>query len=81
MGLQLAQFSVTVDGGHVAELDSVASALAASGMRVERVLGTLGLITGQAPADARAALLAVPGVSSVDEQLRVRLPPPDAPVQ
>jgi hypothetical protein len=45
------------------------------------VLGTLGLITGQAPADARPSLLAVEGVSSVDLQLRFQLPPPDAPVQ
>ena len=81
MGSPLARFSVTVDDGHLAELDSVASALRDSGMEVERVLGALGVITGQAPAGARPSLLAVPGVTSVDEQLRVSLPPPDAPVQ
>ncbi len=81
MGSPLARFSVTVDDGHRADLDAVAAALRDSGMRVDRVLGSLGLITGQAPADARPSLLAVEGVSSVDEQLRVQLPPPDAPVQ
>ncbi len=81
MGSQLARFSVTVDDGHLADLDAVARALHDSGMQVDRVLGTLGLITGQAPADARASLLAVEGVTSVDEQLRFQLPPPDAPVQ
>ncbi|MGY1695206.1 MULTISPECIES: hypothetical protein [unclassified Geodermatophilus] len=81
MGSPLARFSVTVDDGHRADLDEVARALRDSGLQVDRVLGTLGLITGRAPADARPALLAVPGVSSVDEQLRVQLPPPDAPVQ
>ncbi|PWW21257.1 hypothetical protein JD79_00385 [Geodermatophilus normandii] len=81
MGSPLSRFSVTVDDGHLAELDSVASALRDSGMEVERVLGALGVITGQAPADARPSLLAVPGVTSVDEQLRVSLPPPDASVQ
>jgi hypothetical protein len=81
VGSPLARFSVTVDDGHRADLDAVAAALRDSGMRVDRVLGSLGLITGQAPADARPSLLAVEGVSSVDEQLRVQLPPPDAPVQ
>ncbi len=81
MGSPLARFSVTVDDGHRADLDAVARALRESGMQVDRVLGTLGLITGQAPADARPSLLAVEGVSSVDVQLRFQLPPPDAPVQ
>ncbi len=81
MGSPLARVSVTVDDGHRADLDAVARALRASGMQVDRVLGTLGLITGQAPADARPSLLAVEGVSSVDLQLRFQLPPPDAPVQ
>ena len=81
MGSPLSRFSVTVDDGHLADLDAVARALRESGMQVDRVLGTLGLITGQAPADARASLLAVEGVTSVDEQLRFQLPPPDAPVQ
>jgi hypothetical protein len=81
MAPPLARFSVTVDDGHLARMDAVARALSASGMQVERVLGTLGLITGRAPVDARPTLLSVDGVTSVDEQLRVRLPPPDAPVQ
>ncbi|MGY1649639.1 hypothetical protein [Geodermatophilus sp. SYSU D01119] len=81
MGSPLARYSVTVDDGHLADLDAVASALRDSGMQVERVLGSLGLITGSAPPDARPGLLAVEGVTSVDEQLRYSLPPPDAPVQ
>ena len=81
MATPLARFSVTVDDGHLSDLDTVARALSASGMQVDRVLGTLGMITGSAPADARPSLLAVEGVTSVDEQLRFSLPPPDAPVQ
>jgi hypothetical protein len=81
MGSPLARFSVTVDDGHLADMDGVAQALRASGMQVERVLGSLGLITGQAPAGARPTFLAIDGVTSVDELLRVQLAPPDAPVQ
>ncbi len=81
MAPPLATFSVTVDDGHLSDLDTVARALRDSGMEVDRVLGSLGMITGSAPADARPSLLAVEGVTSVDEQLRFSLPPPDAPVQ
>jgi hypothetical protein len=81
MGTPLARISVTVDDGHRDQMDVVVAALTASGMQVERALGALGIVTGQAPVGARASLLAVPGVASVDEQLRVQLPPPDAPVQ
>lgn len=45
------------------------------------MLGTLGIVTGSAPADALDALRGVEGVDSVDEQLAYRLPPPDSPVQ
>ncbi|MGR7025451.1 hypothetical protein [Geodermatophilus sp. URMC 62] len=81
MGSSLTPFSVTVDDRHLAEVETVAQALRDTGMQVERVLGTVGVITGRAPAAARPALLAVDGVSSVDEQRRVQLPSPDAPVQ
>ena len=81
MGSSLTPFSVTVDDRHLAEVETVAQALRDTGMEVERVLGTVGVITGRAPATARPALLAVDGVSSVDEQRRVQLPSPDAPVQ
>lgn len=81
MGSSLTPFSVTVDDRHLAEVETVAQALRDTGMEVERVLGTVGVITGRAPAAARPALLAVDGVSSVDEQRRVQLPSPDAPVQ
>jgi hypothetical protein len=81
MSLPLTPFSVTVDDRHLAEVETVAQALRDTGMQVERVLGTVGVITGRAPAAARPALLAVDGVSSVDEQRRVQLPSPDAPVQ
>ncbi len=77
----LARYSVTVDDGHLTDVETVARALRDSGMEVERVLGTVGVITGRAPAAARPALLAVEGVSSVDEQLRFQLPPSDSPVQ
>jgi hypothetical protein len=73
--------SVTVDDGHQESLDGVVESLRAQGMEVEQVLGSLGIVTGSAPAESLDALRGVEGVASVDEQLTHRLPPPDSPVQ
>jgi hypothetical protein len=73
--------SVTVDDGHRESMDGVVESLRATGMQVEQVLGSLGIVTGSAPADALDALRGVEGVDSVDEQLSYQLPPPDSPVQ
>ena len=73
--------SVTVDDGHRESIDGVVESLRATGMEVEQVLGSLGIVTGSAPADSLDALRGVEGVDSVDEQLSYQLPPPDSPVQ
>ena len=73
--------SVTVDDGHRESMDGGGESLRATGMEVEQVLGSLGIVTGSAPADALDALRGVEGVDSVDEQLSYQLPPPDSPVQ
>ncbi len=73
--------SVTVQDGHRKSMDGVVASLRARGLQVEQVLGTLGIVTGSAPANALDALRGVEGVDSVDEQLSYRLPPPDSPIQ
>jgi hypothetical protein len=73
------QLSVTVEDGHA--IEEVAERLRARGMAVAQVLDGIGVITGEAPPEAREALAGVEGVASVDEQLTHQLPPPDAPVQ
>jgi hypothetical protein len=73
--------SVTVDDGHQESLDGVVENLRARGLEVEQVLGSLGIVTGSAPAESLDALRGVEGVASVDEQLTHQLPPPDSPVQ
>ena len=77
----MAKVSVTVGDDGRDHLDAVVQGLRAHGMDVEQVLGTVGIITGSASADALGALRGVEGVLSVDEQLGYQLPPPDAPVQ
>lgn len=73
--------SVTVGDDGRDHLDAVVASLRACGMDVERVLGTVGVVTGSVPADAVGALRGVAGVASVDEQLGYQLPPPDASIQ
>lgn len=73
--------SVTVGDDGRDHLDAVVQGLRSCGMDVERVLGTVGIVTGSVPADALGALRTVEGVASVDEQLGYQLPPPDSPIQ
>ncbi len=77
----MTQVSVTVGDRHREQMDGVVEDLRASGMEVEQVLGTLGVVTGSAPAEAIDVLRGVEGVDSVDEQLTFRIPPRDSPVQ
>jgi hypothetical protein len=73
------QLSVTVDDAHA--IEEVAAGLRARGMAVTQVLDGIGVITGEAPPEAREALAGVEGVASVDDQLTHQLPPPDASIQ
>ncbi|MGY1802507.1 hypothetical protein ACI78T_04400 [Blastococcus sp. SYSU D00922] len=77
----MTQVSVTVGDDHRDSLDGVVENLRASGLQVDQVLGTLGIVTGSAPDDALDTLRGVEGVASVDAQLTHQLPPPDSPVQ
>lgn len=72
---------VTVDDAHLADLVVLAATLRERGMQVDQVLAEIGVITGQLPAGRPLAVLQVDGVTAVEPVGRVRLPPPDAPVQ
>ncbi|GAA1116862.1 hypothetical protein [Arthrobacter flavus] len=74
-------FTVTVDDLHRSAIQEVAEQLRSCGLEVDRVLGTVGMITGSAPENCRPDLEAVEGVSSVDGETRVLLPPPDSDIQ
>ena len=50
------------------------------GSRWTRPLGGLGIVTGRAAPDAVERLRGLPGVT-VEPEVDVQLPPPDAPVQ
>jgi hypothetical protein len=72
---------VTVADDALHNIQTVASQLAARGMKVDRVLPITGVISGSCPADKKAALRNVKGVHSVEDEAQVQLPPPDSDVQ
>lgn len=74
-------YIVTVTATYTAQMDQVVSSLESSGLRVTKVLGTLGQVIGSAQAQLRAQLESVEGVQSVDEDKIYRLPSPTDPVQ
>ena len=53
---------------------------AGAGLEVDEALGGLGIVTGRAAPDAVERLRGLPGVT-VEPEVEVQLPPPDAPVQ
>lgn len=77
----MTQVTVTVDDTHLRSIGTVARSLAASGMRVDKVLATVGVITGSVESGAESTLTEVPGVASVDPDRSYRVPPPDSEVQ
>jgi hypothetical protein len=72
---------VTVSVADGADFSTVVDALRRAGLTVTEPLETLGVVTGTVERDTLAALSAVPGVSDVERQYEIQLPPPDAPVQ
>ena len=72
---------VTVDDAAMKDIDGVVSRLTAKGMSVDRVMPITGVITGSCGSAKMSALGSIAGVSSVEEEVGIQLPPPDAPVQ
>ena len=66
---------VSVEDDSVANLSTVVSALRDAGMVVDQVLEGLGLVTGSVAPGVGDLLGAVPGVSRVEVDRVVRLPP------
>ncbi|MGI8592969.1 MAG: hypothetical protein ACR2ML_01115 [Solirubrobacteraceae bacterium] len=79
---QSVEVSVLVDGEHLAKIDAVTAALEDAGLRLDEVMGSVGVITGTADdPDRLVAFEALDGVDSVEVGRTVHLPPPDAPIQ
>lgn len=92
MSEQAREWIVTVDDQHLDQLDEVVNQLKDAGMRVDRVLYSIGQITGctrlaEASGDTATAdpirerLTVITGVVSVDVVQQYDIGPPDSEVQ
>ena len=72
---------VSVAADSISRIHELASELSAQGLDVERVLESLGTITGRIQPARIVAMEDVEGVSSVERELTIQLPPPDSPIQ
>ncbi len=57
---------VTVGDAHIGDIQSVARSLSAAGLQVSRVMPTIGIIAGSAPASSIATLKTLRGVLDVE---------------
>jgi hypothetical protein len=70
---------VTASGDH--PIADVVARLEATGVQVEKVLEAVGVIVGSCDEGGMHALSEIEGVSAVERDREIRLPPPDADVQ
>jgi len=75
----MSEISVTVEDG--SDAGTVAERLRAAGVRVDKVLSSIGVVTGSVAQDRKPEIARIEGVAAVEEQNTFRLPPPDADVQ
>ncbi|MEP0912926.1 ketohydroxyglutarate aldolase [Leptolyngbya sp. GB1-A1] len=59
---------VSISDDYLDRLSEVSEQLQASGMKIEQVLSTLGVITGEIDAENLSALQTVAGVSNLEEE-------------
>lgn len=72
---------VTVDDAALSDISKVKRSLTAKGMKVQQVMPITGVIAGSCLPAKVASLRTVKGVSSVEAELSVQLPPNDSEVQ
>ena len=75
----MGKVTVSIDDKHLSAIHEVAANLQEQGLQVQSVLEGVGVITGSVPDEQRHTLLNVAGVTSVDPDLDVQLPPPGEP--
>jgi hypothetical protein len=75
------RLTLSISDSHLKDIGGVAKAATKAGMKVEQRLESLGVLTGSIDAHKVERLHKIPGVSHVEEERKVQLPPPGSPVQ
>ena len=69
---QIVRIIVTVDDQHLPDIQAVATALQSAGMKVNNVLSSTGIITGEVSQPKIRELRSIPGVVDVEVDQEMR---------
>jgi hypothetical protein len=72
---------VAISDDHVDQITELARQMRDRGLRVERILRTLGTVTGRIQPSKISEIAGLDGVTSIEQERDIQLPPPDSPVQ
>jgi hypothetical protein len=75
------RLTLCVSDSHIDKIATIAAAAKQAGMKIEQQLKDLGILTGEIEQNNIDRLRQVDGVSYVEEERTVRIPPPDNPIQ
>jgi hypothetical protein len=79
IGMSKIRLSLSVDAGE--QLEKVARAAKKIGMNIESSLSDLGVLTGSIEANKLDKLHKIEGVTSIEPERQVGVPPPSSPIQ
>lgn len=72
---------ITVDENQLEQIQQVANNLREAGLEVREIHATIGIIIGSIGNTKRANLTSIPGVTAVEEERSIQLPPPNSNIQ
>ncbi|ACL60945.1 hypothetical protein [Methylobacterium nodulans] len=75
------RLTLNISDSHMNKIATVATAAKQIGMKVEHKLDDLGVLTGVIDRDKLNLLRQVEGVSNVEEERNINIPPPDSDIQ
>jgi hypothetical protein len=73
--------TLSVSDSHMDKIATVAAAAKQAGLKVEQQLKDIGVLTGVIDQDKIDCLRQVEGISHVEEERTVSIPPPDSAIQ
>ncbi len=79
--MAILKVSISVDDEHLAMFADIVKQLRNAGFEVEQELESVGVVTGAADSERISVLRNIPGVSQVEVERVVEIPPPQSKLQ
>lgn len=82
-GIEMSQIkiSVAVDDAHLSQIQQISEQLQSSGMNVEKILSSIGVINGLVESNQLDSLYQIEGIQSIEPQQGFQLAPPNSNIQ